>query len=280
MPIYEFQTSRPLYVYSTYGATYPMHFHTHCEIMYVTQYDVCVTVDGTTFTANKDDVIFVAPHQIHSFESGAPLVYIMFAGLPLFSEYAERMNECQPASPIVHFSTPEERDICLSLMKFLSLQFHDAHYYGDKSDKPVSAPVASAMAKTVIAILMEHLTWKRSQSSDPDLLRRILEYCLKHYKSDISVHSVAEALELSDCAVTRTFATSFHCNFRQYINSLRIDEATDKLISGEMSITEAALTSGFDTLRTFNRAFLVEKGITPSEYRKNYMQNKILAKNS
>ncbi len=280
MPLYEFQTSRPLFVYSTYGATYPMHFHTHCEIMYVTQYDVQVTVDGTTYQAEKDDVIFVGPHQIHSFQSGAPLVYIMFAGLSLFNEYIERMNECQPVSPIVHFSSSQERDICFSLMKYLNFQFHEARYYGEQPEKPLSAPVASAMAKTVISILMEHLTWKRVQSSDPDLLRRILEYCLKHYKSDISVHSVADALDLSDHAVTRAFATNFQCNFRQYINSLRIDEATNKLTSGEMSITEAALTSGFDTLRTFNRAFLADKGVTPSEYRKNYIQSKILAKNS
>ena len=35
-----------------------------------------------------------------------------------------------------------------------------------------------------------------------------------------------------------------------------------------MSITEISDTSGFGTLRTFNRSFIKQMGISPSDYRK------------
>lgn len=277
----EFQPNKSLYVYSTYGATYPMHFHSHCEIMYITSGDVKTEVDGREYIAHTGEVIFVAPHQIHSFVCRQDIsIFIMFAGFPMYDSFAERMNNNLPASPIVRFFSEAERNLFLDILKYLSSQFRSKDGYEKDTDSVESPMVASAMGRAAFALLMEHLTWKKSLASDQECMRRILEYCMEHYKTDISLHSVAEAMELSDHTVSRIFTTAFHCNFRQYINSLRIDEAAGKLLSSDMPITQAALTSGFDTLRTFNRAFLAKKGITPSEYRLRNLQIRDLSKNS
>jgi LacI family transcriptional regulator len=53
--------------------------------------------------------------------------------------------------------------------------------------------------------------------------------------------------------------------FKDYINQLRIVDAL-ALISEGKSITEAALESGFTTIRTFNRAFKRIHGVSPRQY--------------
>jgi AraC-like DNA-binding protein len=56
-------------------------------------------------------------------------------------------------------------------------------------------------------------------------------------------------------------------NFSEFLNTYRIDEATHQLIHSEQSITSIALSCGFQTLSTFNRAFQKIQGQTPTYYR-------------
>ena len=55
--------------------------------------------------------------------------------------------------------------------------------------------------------------------------------------------------------------------FNDYINSLRVSNACKLLRKTDLSITEISERVGFNTLRTFNRAFSKQMGMTPREYR-------------
>lgn len=269
--MYEFQEYSSLYIYNNNDATYPAHFHTHCEIMYVLDGEVDVMVDGVTYKAIRDEAIFIAPHQIHSFKSSHMIsIFILFIELATFNDYAKRMAESLPASPIVHLELPEEVETVRAVLHYLWDLFQSPHAHVSQRPrlKPERVLTARSMVKAAIAIFMDHIEWSKKQSVTPDIMRQILEYCAEHYKTDISIQSVADALDVSPHAVTRIFTANFHQNFRKYINSLRIDEAAHKLISSADSITQIAFSVGFDTLRTFNRAFLAERNVTPSEYRR------------
>lgn len=56
-------------------------------------------------------------------------------------------------------------------------------------------------------------------------------------------------------------------NFSEFLNAYRINEAKHKLIHSEQPITSIALSCGFQTLSTFNRAFQKTQGQTPTHYR-------------
>ena len=58
-----------------------------------------------------------------------------------------------------------------------------------------------------------------------------------------------------------------HIGFNDYVNSLRISSACKRLVKSDDTVTEISETVGFNTLRTFNRAFRKQMGMTPSEYR-------------
>ena len=59
----------------------------------------------------------------------------------------------------------------------------------------------------------------------------------------------------------------FHMNFKQFLNIYRTDFARDQLMHTDASITDIAHASGFQTVRTFNRVFLDQTGVTPSEFK-------------
>ena len=59
----------------------------------------------------------------------------------------------------------------------------------------------------------------------------------------------------------------FDCNFKSYLNGLRISESKRLLLHTEYNIGEVAYKVGFSTQSHFNRVFKGQEGINPSEFR-------------
>ena len=57
-------------------------------------------------------------------------------------------------------------------------------------------------------------------------------------------------------------------NLRQYINQYRVDHAKYLIVDTDESITDIALSCGFQSIRNFNRVFCRLTGMTPQELRK------------
>ena len=57
--------------------------------------------------------------------------------------------------------------------------------------------------------------------------------------------------------------------FNDYINSIRIGNACRLLTESNAPISEISEEVGFNTVRTFNRAFVKHIGSSPREYRNN-----------
>ena len=56
-------------------------------------------------------------------------------------------------------------------------------------------------------------------------------------------------------------------SLNEYINSIRIKNANE-LLSNGVSVAEAALESGFQSIRTFNNTYKDFMGIKPTEFLK------------
>ncbi len=63
------------------------------------------------------------------------------------------------------------------------------------------------------------------------------------------------------------YAVQDHISFRDYLNSRRSALAQIMLQSTSQPVTDIAFDSGFNSLRSFYRAFRKEYGITPNDFR-------------
>ena len=96
-------------------------------------------------------------------------------------------------------------------------------------------------------------------------------YMAKHYgDEEVSLTKMAQDLGYSPFALSRVFSGTFHTNFNQYLNELRLNQAVALLQSSEDSITDVAMNAGFTSMRTFNRVFQERFHTTPREYRKRH----------
>ncbi len=247
---------------------------------------------------------------------GEPLSLIVTGGGSNFPEYAVHQIEiavkvmkgpfkefsvvCQGSQQICRMATEDGR--CVSLVYASSLPFTvcaqtgggESVYHEIQSDyfqvlmadilRFFETGIPSFDASETLEVmrtreyLIESGKWAEKVGQHENLGDRILGYCLEHYRETFSIEQIAEALDVRSYIVTRTFSERFHCSFRSYINNLRIANAADQLAKSDTPIMEIASSVGFSTLRTFNRVFLTEKGLTPSEFRKTYGKPKKSAK--
>ena len=89
---------------------------------------------------------------------------------------------------------------------------------------------------------------------------------------DLSLQKLAQTAQLRPRALSEYLNKSHGMTFREYINSLRIEEAKRLLTDpneAQTSIEAAALLCGFRSRSSFYEAFKKRTGKTPAEFRKN-----------
>ncbi len=99
-------------------------------------------------------------------------------------------------------------------------------------------------------------------------LKIALDFIHDNYSSDISREGLAALVDLHPDSLSRFFKQYTDNKIREYINRLRIVEAARLLRETDAAVMEIAARVGFESLTTFNRAFLKEMHSTPTKYRR------------
>ncbi len=87
----------------------------------------------------------------------------------------------------------------------------------------------------------------------------------ENFRQELSVEELAKSIDMSVSYFRRLFHEAYGCSPMQYIINLRIENARDLLLSGEVNVTEAARLSGFEDIYYFSTLFKRKTGSTPTE---------------
>lgn len=100
--------------------------------------------------------------------------------------------------------------------------------------------------------------------------RRILlvcDYVMRNYAEPIKLSDAARLTNMSESAFCHFFKKMTGKNFVDYVNDVRIGNATRRLYETTDSISEICYSCGFNNTSNFIRVFKKKRGETPSEYR-------------
>ena len=121
------------------------------------------------------------------------------------------------------------------------------------------------------ARLSEAMDGDFEPAASDDRIRRVLDYLHEHFREPVVVPELAEIACLSTATLNRLFKRHTRQTPIDYVTRLRIGCACSALIEGKASIAAAADLAGYRNLANFNRQFLALKGMTPREFRKQYV---------
>jgi AraC-like DNA-binding protein len=240
--------------------TYRPHVHYHIELVYLKKGGARAFIDSVEYTVDEGDLVVVFPNQVHRYEDIGPCPeYDLFIINPeLIADIMQSFENQEPEDPVIKKIAKNPR--LLTLINILS----------SESDFPKASReiLLRGYLLALFGELLEKITLKSVRSDEGRALRSIIKFCSKNFKQEISLSVLSDRLHLSKYYISHLFSDKLGISFTDYVNSLRVSESCVMLRSGAMSITEIAYAVGFGTLRTFNRAFVKQMGISPSEYRR------------
>lgn len=106
-----------------------------------------------------------------------------------------------------------------------------------------------------------------NQSEDSELIYQIVEFIKQNYYKDLSLFDISEAFGISTYYVSKLFKMKLDVNFRQFLNTCRIEKAKEILNSEpEITVSDLAVKVGFNRSATFYRVFKEIEGDTPKGY--------------
>lgn len=224
------------------------HLHRHFEIAFVAEGETVLTLDATPLTLQEGDAALILPDRIHGYHTPAhSRVWVSVFSSDLIPDAASLTAGRTLERCVFHPSD--------------ALRAYALPYLTDAS---ASSPGVRARLAALCADCLENtflLPAARQEELPP--ARRLLEYTSLHFREDITLRTAADALGYDAGYLSRCFHRMTGLNFRRFLNACRVEHARRLIRSGALSMTEAAMESGFQSVRTFNRAFLEQTGRPP-----------------
>lgn len=229
--------------------SYPAHLHGCMEVSFCVSGCVDVTLDGLCYPVKAGQGILIPPNVVHSYHTAETSAYytILFSR-DLMPDFAAMFSHKKP----LHYIFCLDEQLKQHLLAFYG---SDRTMFGGKS-------LLYYMAET----FLRGNSFLDADATDNNLTMGIISYIQDNLHSEITLQAVADHLGYSYFYISKRIHQVFQVPFTTLLSQYRVASAKMLLDSGKYTISQAALASGFGSIRTFNRIFLRLTGLTPSQY--------------
>ena len=232
-------------------------FHNHVEFGYITDGTLDVTIEDMVYTLKKGDLYIAFPNLIHAISNARAKGIVVIADPSFVDAYYQKLIYHCPEKPILRSEDLPEH-IC-------SLFYRLRDFSAKDNDESMQLIINGYINIIVGEIMLNLSTVPRNCESS--LVQNIMMYVLNNYTEDTTLDMLSSALCYSKWYISTIISSTFGCNFRTLVNSYRVENAKNQLLSTNKTIAEIALECGFKNQSSFNRVFLTMVGITPSKFR-------------
>jgi AraC-like DNA-binding protein len=279
--IYDFDNTSAFNMSTGYKErSYQMHWHSYGEILLVGPGKTNIfRVNRSTYNLSEGDFVLIWPMEMHAIIDAdrQESLVIQFSNAfvnTLFDlqrimhfyrnlsviraeshpELAHELQEIARKMKETFFTAQTNREVrcCMLLMEFmLTLDGHREEF----------APEPGA------------------DTHDPyedDVMRRMMlvtDYIKNNLTADdLSQGAMAQMAGISREYFSRMFKNVTGMNYSKWLNMIRLEKASELLSHKNMTLTEVAMLSGFQSIPSFNRVFHEDKGMSPGEFRALFVQ--------
>ena len=237
------------------------HIHRHIEFVYIRGGRGVGHADSEICDLGKDDLFVIFPNQVNRFETIEREEYDLFIVNPeMVPELSNYFNNAVPQKNVIRRIS--EKPEIFTAIKELSAA-------AKRPDSELREPLLKGRLLVLFCLVFGEMSITPYKKGDGNTLRTIVHYCANNFTQNLSLAQLEEDLHISKHYISHLFGDKLNIGFNDYINSLRITYAARLLRETNDPIIDVSENSGFNSLRTFNRAFKKHMGISPRDYRNN-----------
>lgn len=262
--------------------SYKMHWHSYGEIMLVGPGDTNIyQINQTRYELVEGDFVLIWPMEMHAVIDADREKALVIQFSNAF------MNSLFDLQRIMHFYH-NLHVLCINShkqlvneLRMITDKMRDT-FFSEKMDRELRC--CMLLMEFMLTLdehrseFMEEISAEERASYSDDVLKRMImvtDYIKNNLTADdLSQGTMAKMAGVSKDYFSRIFKNVTGLNYSKWLNTIRIEKATSLLTQEDMSLTEVAMLSGFQSIPSFNRVFREDKGMAPGEYRTLFSNDK------
>lgn len=254
---------------------YPKHWHNSFELILPMVNSYTVAVGDESHVLMPGDLMIIpsrAVHEIFAPESGERLIFIIdyseichIAGMSviLLSFY-----------PCVILSQKKDGASYERVKKHLlsaASEYDREDYFGRAATRELVRLAFIEVGRRLMESGTANLrdTQPRKLHQTTAIYMDVCNYIVEHCNQKLTLEEMAKYSGYSKYHFSRMFKKFSGMSFYDFYVNQRMLLCERLLTDASITITEAALRSGFGSIATFNRVFKQYKGLTPTAFRRN-----------
>lgn len=248
-----------------------LHWHNETEFIRIISGKLNVKLNSSEYLAKKGDIIFVNPETVHGAIPDGECVYECI--VMHFDMLNTADEDCR-----FFIDSLINKEIVVSEYNHNAPKsfFDSANALFDSmraANQGYKFSVISALYSLLAAIIDNGLYSSVSsvqtlpKNKNLPKLKKVLSYIRENYEKQITLQSMAQKANMSQKYFCSFFKEMTSKTPMEYLILYRIECSARKLKSTDMSVTEVALSCGFNDLSYFIKTFKKTKGCTPAKFK-------------
>ena len=247
------------------------HCHQEMEIILQKKGNLEVTAAGESVVLEPGEICIIPPFRNHSIGMGSEdcerlalllNLKLMGNGIDEGGEGLWIREEIQDRQMFSLFWEEETKEKFREIVEKIYEEYIHKEYAWPLALKTYANELLLLAVRNIPKVQREK---RREQISR---LQNILEYIALHYCENITLGECAKFAGFNPAYFSRYFSKCMGVTFQEYIKKLRIERAKWLLMTGSTGVTEICYQSGFRDVKTFNKLFKQDCGMSPSGFRK------------
>ena len=245
------------------------HLHSYVEFFYLKTGNCTYYVNGKEFHLSAGDLFVAAPGESHCTKYEGTVLCertVIYCDLPILGEeyissHRELMQKLSVSGKVVVVKKGREQ-----IDRALDMMLVENNVPDDYS------------VENMILMFKQILLWIQrygifiyeqvdtSTGFDEDI-ETTMKLVAEEYAGTITLESVAEQINLSPTYLSKKFRHVTGKTFSEYVNFIRLRQATQMLLTTDDSVTDIATACGFNSSNYFKDCFKKKFGVSPRTYR-------------
>jgi AraC-like DNA-binding protein len=253
--------------------TIPWHYHPEYELLYIQKGSGTRFVGDSIQAYHDGDLVLVGENLPHYWSSDTTLTteteaYVVhFLKDSLTQKFLE-LPELRKVSELLQSSVQgivisgTTRDTVAELLKNLSVS---------------TEALKISIFLQILHVIANGVNDLKKLSNDAfpvmyrnldSRLQKVYDFVMANFNNNIDLKAVASVANMTPSSFCRYFKATTSKSFVEFLNEVRVNNASKLLIAGNKSVNEIAYMSGYNTISNFSKQFYKVAGMNPLLYKK------------
>ncbi len=241
------------------------HAHTSCELMYIVEGELDVTVKDIVYHICKNDCLLIKSRQHHITKVPADIDYHRY--IAMINPWELRKQLVRPDLFAMLTDISKDGIIILRDVPQIKRCFERMT---DIFEKGASIYGELSAALELLSLLHEQAKPQHEhgrESTGKKLTEKVRSYIEENYAENIKISEIAKANFISEGYLSHAFKTETGMSPREYLSHIRCTRAYDLIRHTAMKFTEIAAVTGFCCANDMSRKLREYYDLTPTQIR-------------